>query len=67
VTDSSHPVDGRFRGYYLDLVPGYRERLVMAQNSRYDRFPLAANNMGIIHHILDMAPPLLADEEGPAT
>jgi hypothetical protein len=39
----------------------------MAKNSRYDRFTLAVNDWGTIHPILDMAPPLLAKEEGPLT
>jgi hypothetical protein len=32
--------------------------------TRYDRFPLAANGGGTIHPILDMTPPLLAEEKG---
>jgi hypothetical protein len=46
------------------LYPGYRESLVMAQKSRYDRFPQAANDWGTIHPTLDMALPLLTEEEG---
>jgi hypothetical protein len=38
--------------------PGYRGSPVMAQKSRYDWFPLAANGWGTIHPISDMAPPL---------
>jgi hypothetical protein len=37
------------------------------QNSGYYQFPLAANGWGTIHPIPDMAPPLLAKEEGPLT
>jgi hypothetical protein len=39
--------------------------VVVAQNSRYDQFPPAANSWGIIHHIPDIAPQLLVEEEGP--
>jgi hypothetical protein len=39
----------------------------MTKNSRYDWFPPAANGWRIIHPISDMAPPLLAEEEGSPT
>jgi hypothetical protein len=47
--------------------PGYRGSLVTAQNSKYDRFPPAANDWGTIHTIPDKAPLLQAEEEGPPT
>jgi hypothetical protein len=40
------------------LYPEYRGSPVMAQNSGYDQFPLAANGLGTMHPVLDMAPPL---------
>jgi hypothetical protein len=49
------------------LYPGYHELLVTDKNSGYDRLPPAANGWGTIHPIQDMAPPLLAEEEGPPT
>jgi hypothetical protein len=39
----------------------------MAQNSRYNRFPLVTNDWGTMHLIPNMSPPLLAEEEGPPT
>jgi hypothetical protein len=32
-----------------------------------DWFPLAGNGWGTIHPVLDMAPPLLAEVDGPPT
>jgi hypothetical protein len=49
------------------LYPDYHESLVMAHKSRYDRFQPVANGWGTMHPILDMAPPLLAEQEGPPT
>jgi hypothetical protein len=49
------------------LYPRYRGLLVTAQKSGYDRFPLAADSCGTKHPILDMVPPLMAEEEGPST
>jgi hypothetical protein len=46
------------------FYPRYREPSVMTQNSRYNRFPLVVNGWGTIHPVPDMAPPLLAKEEG---
>jgi hypothetical protein len=43
----------------------YHEPPVTAQNSRYDRFPPAANDWGTIHLIPRNGPPLQAKEEGP--
>jgi hypothetical protein len=39
----------------------------MIQNSGYDRFPPIENDWGTIHLMPNMAPPLLAEEEGPPT
>jgi hypothetical protein len=47
------------------LYLGYRGSPVTAQNLGYDDFPLAANGWGTLHPIPDMAPPLLAEEDGP--
>jgi hypothetical protein len=52
---------------YQSLVPGYDGSPVKAKNSKYDRFPPVANSWGTIHPVLDLAPPLLAEEEGPPT
>jgi hypothetical protein len=49
------------------LYPRNRGPPITTQNSRYDRFPPTTNGWGIIHPVLDMAPPLLAEEEGPPT
>jgi hypothetical protein len=38
-----------------------------SQNSRYDWFPIVANDWRTIHPILDKALPLQAEEEGPPT
>jgi hypothetical protein len=46
------------------LYPGYRGSLVTAQNSGYNRFPLAANDWETMHPIPDIAPPLQGEEEG---
>jgi hypothetical protein len=37
----------------------------MTHNSRYYRFPRAANDWRMTHPIPDMTPLLLAEEEGP--
>jgi hypothetical protein len=47
--------------------PGYYGPSVMAQIFGYNRFPPAANGWGTIHPVLNMTPPLLAEEEGPPT
>jgi hypothetical protein len=47
--------------------PRYRRPLVTAQNYGYEGFPLAENGWGIIHIVLDMAPPLQAKEDGSPT
>jgi hypothetical protein len=36
----------------------------MTENSGYDRFPPTAKGWGTIHHVPNMAPLLLAEEEG---
>jgi hypothetical protein len=46
------------------LYPGYHGSLVTTKKSRYDQFSLAANDWGTMHPILDMAQPLLAEDEG---
>jgi hypothetical protein len=58
---------------YLDFInvlvrvkyTGYYGPPVMAENSEYDRFPLAANDWRTIHPIPNKAPSLQAKEEGP--
>jgi hypothetical protein len=40
---------------------------VIAQNSRYDRSPQAANGWGTIYPIPDIAPSLRAENEEPPT
>ncbi len=45
------------------MYPGYFGLIVMTQNFGYDRFSLAANGWGTMHPVLDMAPPLLVEEE----
>jgi hypothetical protein len=68
VNDSGYPLDVRIEGYYHSLVPrvpwvtGYGPK-----NFGYDRFPPAANNRRTKHLVPDVAPPLLAEEEGPPT
>jgi hypothetical protein len=47
------------------LYPGYRGSLVTAQKFGFDWFSTAANGSETIHPVLDMTPPLLAEEEGP--
>jgi hypothetical protein len=49
------------------LYPGYHRSPVMAQISRDDRFLPAASSWGTTHPVLDMAPPLQAEEDGPPT
>jgi hypothetical protein len=49
------------------LYPGYHGSPVTAQKYGYDQFPPAAHDWGIIRHIPDMTPPLLAKEETPPT
>jgi hypothetical protein len=49
------------------IYPGYCGSPVIAQKSRYDRFPPVTNGWRTMHLVLDMAPPLLAEEEGPPT
>jgi hypothetical protein len=39
----------------------------MAHKSGYDRFCPMANGWGTLHPVPDVAPPLLAEEEGPMT
>jgi hypothetical protein len=47
------------------FYPKYHRPPLMVHSSEYDRFPPVANGWGTIHSISDMAPPLLAKEEGP--
>jgi hypothetical protein len=54
----------KFMGSVGVSYPRYCGSLIMAQKSRYGRFPPAANGWGNKHTILDMSPPLLAKEEG---
>jgi hypothetical protein len=49
------------------LYPGYCGSSVTAHKSRYGRFPPVASGWGTIHPIPDVAPPLLAREDGPPT
>jgi hypothetical protein len=49
------------------LNPGYHGLPVTAPKSGYGRFPPVANGWGTMPPILDMAPSLLAKEEGPPT
>jgi hypothetical protein len=49
------------------LYSRYREPPIMAHNSRYGQFLSAVDSWRTIHPILDMTPPLLAEEEGPPT
>jgi hypothetical protein len=49
------------------LYLGYHRPLVIAQNSRYDRFPPAVDSWGTKHPVTDMVLPLLGEEEGPPT
>jgi hypothetical protein len=49
------------------LYPGYRGSPVTTHKSRYDWFPLVANDWGTIHSVPDMTPPLLVEGEGPPT
>jgi hypothetical protein len=60
-------MDDMEKGSMRVLYLGYRRSLVTAKKSGYDRFPLAANNWGTKHPVLDMALPLMAEEEGPPT
>jgi hypothetical protein len=53
------------RATFVVLYRGYHGSSVMTQKSRYDRFPPRANGWGTTYPIMDMAPPLLAEEEGP--
>jgi hypothetical protein len=48
-------------------ISGYCESLVTAQKFGCVWFPLAANDEGTKYPILDTAPPLLVEEEGPPT
>jgi hypothetical protein len=49
------------------LYPGYCVSPVMTHNSGYDRFPPVVNGWETTHPILDTAPPLMAEGEGPPT
>jgi hypothetical protein len=50
------PLNGRLGGYWWGKIPRYHRALITAQNSRYDRFPLAANGWGTIHPVSDKRP-----------
>jgi hypothetical protein len=64
VIDSGHLLNGGLRGTIRVKYPGYHGSSIMAQNSRYDRFPPVANSWGTIHPVPHRAPPLQAEEEG---
>jgi hypothetical protein len=67
VIGSDHPFNGGLGATVGVKYLGYRGSLVMAQNSRYDRFPLVVNGWRTIHPIPDKAPPLQDEEKGPLT
>jgi hypothetical protein len=46
---------------------GTAGRRLWPKESGYDRFPPAANDWGTKHPVPHIAPPLLAEEEGPPT
>jgi hypothetical protein len=56
-----------WRGIDRVLYPGYRRLSAMTQKSGYDCFPPVANGWGTKYPILDMAPPLLTEDEGSPT
>jgi hypothetical protein len=61
VNSPNHPLDSRLEGYYQGLVPWVpRAAGYGLTNLDTVKFPLAANNWGTKHSILDMVPPLLA-------
>jgi hypothetical protein len=49
------------------MYPGYRGLPGTTQKSGYDLFPQAANGWETMHHVSDMAPQFLPEEEGPPT
>jgi hypothetical protein len=61
---SSRPLDGRLGATVRVLYHGYCGSPITAQDSGYDQFPPATNGEGTKHPISDMAPPLLAEEDG---
>jgi hypothetical protein len=63
---ASHRVNGSGATVGI-LYPGYHGPPVMAHKSGYDRFCPMANGWGTLHPVPDVAPPLLAEEEGPMT
>jgi hypothetical protein len=68
VNDFGHSLNGRLGGYYRGLVSwvqrvsGYDPK-----NSGYDWFPPVENDWETKHPVLDMARPLLIEEEGRPT
>jgi hypothetical protein len=67
VNDPDHSLNGRLGAIIGVLYLGYRGSLVLAQKFGYDQFPLTASIWRTKHSIPHMAPPLLAEEEGPPT
>jgi hypothetical protein len=66
VNGSGHPLDKRLEGYCQGHVPqvpwatGYGSKTL---NTVY--FPPTANGWGTKYPVLDIAPPLLSEEDGP--
>jgi hypothetical protein len=66
VNGPGHPFDGRLEGYYRGLVPqlpqvtGYSPT-----NLDTTQFSPMINGWGTKYPVSDMAPPLLAEGEGP--
>jgi hypothetical protein len=56
-----------WRGIDRVLYPGYCRLSAMTQKSGYVCFPPVANGWGTKYPILDMAPPLLTEEDGSPT
>jgi hypothetical protein len=62
VNCSGHPLNERLRAAVGVMYPGYYELPVTTQ-----QIPLAAHGWGTKYLLLDMDPPLLAEEEEPPT
>jgi hypothetical protein len=68
VNGPDHLLDGRLGGYCGDRIPRVHQA-VCYNPKNLDRvgFPPIANGWETKYLVLDMAPPLLVEEEGPPT
>jgi hypothetical protein len=68
VNGPGHPLNGRLRGYYWGPIPWVLWAAIYGPtNLDTTRFPAVARDWGTKYPVPDMAPPLLAEGEGPPT